>query len=81
MARLRQEFRNAGIMLNIVGFKFVDEEEKKALEQFQVVEQLPLPGKLYHVKDAANLAYEAHTQRIPAEGTKVLVILEPVAKK
>ena len=32
-------------------------------------------------QNAADLAYEAHTERIPREGTKVLVILEPVIKE
>jgi hypothetical protein len=52
---LRREFKDSGIMLNIVGFKVVDEEEKKAQAQFAVVEELPLPGRFYNVKQTVAL--------------------------
>ncbi|MGE3809515.1 MAG: hypothetical protein AB7K24_33035, partial [Gemmataceae bacterium] len=52
---LRQAFGNSGIMINVVGFKVVDAEEKKAREQFEVVEQLPVPGRLYSVDDVGQL--------------------------
>lgn len=46
---LRSYFKDSGIMINVVGFKVVDAEEKKAQEQFAVVEDLPIPGRFYTV--------------------------------
>jgi hypothetical protein len=52
---LRREFRNAGIMINVVGFKVVDAEEAKAQAQFAVVEELPIPGRFVTVREAVAL--------------------------
>src|SRR5262249_23652016 len=43
------------IMINIVGFKVVDKEEKNAQEQFAVIEALPVPGRFYNVRETVNL--------------------------
>src|SRR5207237_4113194 len=53
---LREAFQSSGIVLNIVGFKVEDAEEEKAKEQFQVIEDLPLPGKFFTVTDGRELA-------------------------
>ena len=46
---LTQTFRDSGIVVNVVGYKFADGEERKAEDQFKVVEKLPLPGKFVSV--------------------------------
>lgn len=55
-AFLTETFRDSGIVVNMVGYKVVDREQKKAEEQFKVVEKLPLPGKFVTVNEARQLA-------------------------
>lgn len=50
---LEENFRS--IQIDFIGFKISDAEEAKAREQFQVIEQLPIPGHFYSVKDSAKL--------------------------
>lgn len=52
---LRENFNNSGIMVNVIGFKVEDDEEKKAREQFEMVRDLTIPGKYFTVTDSVNL--------------------------
>src|SRR5690606_9620552 len=52
---LIEQFQNTGIVVNIVGFKIDSQEERRAYEQFSVVETLDPPGKFYRVDQSADL--------------------------
>ena len=52
---LRDEFGQAGIVVNIVGFKVVPDEQAAALEQFKIVDQFSVPGKYYTTEDVVDL--------------------------
>jgi hypothetical protein len=53
---LTQVFRTSGIVINMIGYKVVDEEQKQAETQFKFIEKLPLPGKYVTVNDTSLLA-------------------------
>ncbi len=53
---LRQTFQQAGIVLNVIGFKVVAKEEAQAEAQFKVVEQLFPPGSYHKLNEARDLA-------------------------
>src|SRR5262249_966229 len=55
---IKEEFQDAGIVINLIGFRFAGKEEAKAYEQFKVIESLPLPGKFVAVEEADKLAVE-----------------------
>jgi hypothetical protein len=52
---LTETFRDSGIILNIVGYKVVNQEEKQAEAQFKVIESWPLPGMFVTVSDVKAL--------------------------
>ncbi len=53
---LTQTFRDSGIVVNMVGYKVVNAEMKRAEQQFKVIEKLPLPGKWVTVSESKELA-------------------------
>ncbi len=54
---LRQGFKDSGIGINVVGFKFPSkEEEDRARAQFRVLEELTPPGRFYATNEAAKLS-------------------------
>lgn len=53
---LTQTFWDSGIVINMIGYKVVSQEETKAEEQFKVIEKLPLPGKYVTVSASKELA-------------------------
>ena len=53
---LDAEFKDAGIILNVIGFQVAAKEEKTAIDQFKIIEKLPLPGKMYTVAEVPQLA-------------------------
>ena len=54
-AFLTKTFRDSGIVVNIIAFKLATPADRQIKDQFKVVEQLPLPGKLIEVNDAEEL--------------------------
>jgi hypothetical protein len=54
----REYFRD--IEVDVIGFKVTSTELAKARAQFQVVEELPLPGKFYTVSDGPALVGTLH---------------------
>ena len=56
---LHDAFQDSGIIVNVVGFKFVSkEEEDLARRQFKVLETLTPPGKFFATNEAGKLAAE-----------------------
>ncbi len=53
---LRDAFRNSDIEINVIGYKLPDAEAVTARQQFQVIEELPRPGRFFSVKEADQLA-------------------------
>ena len=53
---LRDAFRNSDIEINVIGYKLPDAEAVAARQQFQVIEELPRPGRFFSVKEADQLA-------------------------
>jgi hypothetical protein len=53
---LRDAFRNSDIEINVIGYKLPDAEIMAARQQFQVIEELPRPGRFFSVKEADQLA-------------------------
>jgi hypothetical protein len=54
-AFLTQTFRDSGIVLNLIAFKLATPADREIKDQFKVIEELPLPGKLIEVNDATEL--------------------------
>jgi hypothetical protein len=53
---LREAFRDTEIQLNIVGFRSTDAQEMERMNsQFQVISQLPVPGRFYYAEDAVQI--------------------------
>jgi hypothetical protein len=55
---IKDEFQDAGVAVNLIGFKFAGGEQEKAYEQFKGIAELPLPGKFVPVEEADKLAIE-----------------------
>ncbi len=56
---LREAFQDTGIVVNVVGFKFVSkEEEDLARRQFKVLTTLTPPGRFFATNEASKLAAE-----------------------
>jgi hypothetical protein len=55
-AALLDAFRDSDIQVNVIGFRVHTPEEAKAREHFEVVEQFPVPGHYYLVKQEPELA-------------------------
>jgi hypothetical protein len=54
----REQFRD--IEVDVIGFRVTNIEMTKAKEQFEVVKDLPVPGKFYTVNDGPELAGTLH---------------------
>jgi hypothetical protein len=62
---LAENFRSAGIALNIVGFQIAGHEEQAARAQFAIIESFTPPGRFYSVSETSELiaALEASLDR------------------
>jgi hypothetical protein len=53
---LREQFLDSGIEIHLIGFGLDQAEKKEIRKQFQVIEELPTPGKISSVDEGAALA-------------------------
>jgi hypothetical protein len=53
---LREQFFDAGIEVNLIGFGLEQADKKEIRKQFQVIEELPTPGTITTVDQSAALA-------------------------
>lgn len=62
---LRNEFRNSGVTVHVVGFRLPEAEEAEVRKQFEVVTTLDPPGTFTPAADAEQLAKAIRTALVP----------------